>query len=200
MSELVFRKSSVAPSAPGFGEVTFYVKTDGKLYMKDENGVETPVASGGSTGSSTFIGLTDVPASYAGMAGKVAAVNSAENGLVFIDPPSGGGTGDVQKFEFIINFGASNPASITGLPTGWASSISSADVTIVHTTGKPPVSIHYYGLGTLNGQPTWRYRLPSAANEMVVPDANKNSEFTFRINTSVAAADSNSQARIVVLF
>lgn len=198
MSELVFRKSVVSPNAPGLGEVTFFVKSDGTLTMKDEAGVETPVGSGG--GATSFTALTDVPAAYTGMAGKVVAVNANENGLVFIDPPQGGGNGDVQKFEFVINFGASNPQSLSGLPAGWNSSISSADVTIVHTVGRPPISIHYYGLGNLNGQPTWRYRVPSAANEMIVPDGTKNSEFTFRINTSVAAADANGFARIVVLF
>ena len=45
-------------------------------------------ASGG--GSSTFIGLTDTPASL-GNAGQIVAVNSGGTALEFIDQPSGGG-------------------------------------------------------------------------------------------------------------
>jgi len=41
--------------------------------------------------SHAFTSLTDVPTTYNGQAGKIAAVNSAEDALIFIDPPSGGG-------------------------------------------------------------------------------------------------------------
>jgi hypothetical protein len=40
---------------------------------------------GGSTGSSTFLDLTDTPSDYTGQAGKVAAVNTAEDALEFIE-------------------------------------------------------------------------------------------------------------------
>jgi hypothetical protein len=40
---------------------------------------------GGGGGSADFIGLTDTPASYSGMAGRVPAVNFVENGLDFVD-------------------------------------------------------------------------------------------------------------------
>lgn len=42
--------------------------------------------------SSTFLGLSDTPSSYAGQQGKVVAVNSAQNALEFI---SAGGSGDM---------------------------------------------------------------------------------------------------------
>lgn len=48
-----------------------------------------PGAGGG--GSSTFLDLTDTPATYSGQAGKVAAVNGDEDGIEFIDA-SGVGT------------------------------------------------------------------------------------------------------------
>ncbi|MHB0976904.1 MAG: hypothetical protein ACYC1U_06890 [Candidatus Aquicultorales bacterium] len=57
------------------------------------------VSGGGSGGASAFIDLADVPASYAGQAGKAAVVNGTEDGLEFGDA----GTnliieeGDVQK-------------------------------------------------------------------------------------------------------
>lgn len=43
-------------------------------------------------GSTTFIGLTDVPASYSGQAGKVAAVNGTEDGLEFVTISGSGET------------------------------------------------------------------------------------------------------------
>ena len=48
-------------------------------------------SSGGGGGSSTFIGLTDTPVSYAGKQGKVLAVNATENGVEFITASGGGG-------------------------------------------------------------------------------------------------------------
>lgn len=42
----------------------------------------------GGSGSSTFTGLSDTPASYAGQANKVAAVKSDESGLEFVTPSS----------------------------------------------------------------------------------------------------------------
>lgn len=44
-------------------------------------------------GASSFISLSDVPASYSGAAGKVATVNPGETGLIF--SPGGGGGGSV---------------------------------------------------------------------------------------------------------
>ena len=48
------------------------------------------VVTGGGSGSSTFLGLTDSPASYT--ASKYLAVNSAGTALEFVDAPAGGGS------------------------------------------------------------------------------------------------------------
>lgn len=53
--------------------------------------------AGGGTGSSgitTFLGLTDTPSSYTSQAGKIAQINTGETGLEFVDniPTSGTGT------------------------------------------------------------------------------------------------------------
>ena len=46
---------------------------------------------GGGDGSTTFIGLSDTPASYAAQGGKFLAVNSGATAVEFVDKPSGGG-------------------------------------------------------------------------------------------------------------
>jgi hypothetical protein len=46
------------------------------------------ITSGGTT---TFLGLTDTPATYASQAGKLLAVKTGEDGVEFIAPPSGSG-------------------------------------------------------------------------------------------------------------
>jgi hypothetical protein len=64
-----------------------------------ETGFElvTP-ASGG--GSSTFIGLTDVPASYTGSGGRVVAVNSGATALEFVAAPAAGAGGSTTQVQY----------------------------------------------------------------------------------------------------
>jgi hypothetical protein len=64
--------------------------TDGDVLSWDETeSAWVPVASGGG-GSSTFVGLSDTPASFSGQAGKVVTVNETEDGLIFADAPDTG--------------------------------------------------------------------------------------------------------------
>jgi len=46
-----------------------------------------------------FLGLDDTPDSYTDQAGKVVAVNDEEDGLEFIDPPSGGFTSKARAYR-----------------------------------------------------------------------------------------------------
>ncbi|KKK45989.1 hypothetical protein LCGC14_3164570, partial [marine sediment metagenome] len=46
--------------------------------------VHVMVTGSGGGGSSTFLGLTDTPASYTGQSGTVVAVNSTEDALAFV--------------------------------------------------------------------------------------------------------------------
>ena len=57
----------------------------------DESGVEFIDAPSESGGSSTFIGLTDTPASF--VAGKFVSVNAAGDALELVDAPTGGVSG-----------------------------------------------------------------------------------------------------------
>ncbi|WP_456432680.1 hypothetical protein [Nitratifractor sp.] len=67
-----------------------YSGMGGKIVaVKDsEDGVEFVDPPSGSGGASTFLDLSDTPASYT--AGKYVAVNSEGDALEFVDPPSGG--------------------------------------------------------------------------------------------------------------
>ena len=100
--------------------------------------------------------------------------------------------------EFTVQFSGSNPSAVNGLPAGWSASINGSDVTITHSMGKPLKTINYWGYSTSGGLE--RYRLPSASNEVTIPYANRNSQFTFRITTATSGADTDSTARVVVGF
>ena len=74
----------------------------------------------GSGGVSTFTALTDTPASYTGESGKFAAVNGAENGLEFVDPPAGSGdvtiTGNTTDDDVMLGAAASKGIKNSGVP------------------------------------------------------------------------------------
>lgn len=53
--------------------------------------IATYSISGGGSGASTFLELTDTPSGYAGQTGKVIVVNGAEDGLEFTTISGGGG-------------------------------------------------------------------------------------------------------------
>jgi hypothetical protein len=76
----------------GFTNINF---TGSGINSITKTGREVTVdVSGGGGGATAFIDLTDVPSSYAGQSGKVAAVNGTEDGLEFI---AVGGTGTVTS-------------------------------------------------------------------------------------------------------
>ena len=61
------------------------------VYIKESGTGNTGwVATSGGSGATAFTGLTDVPSSYSGQAGKAVRVNSGANGLEFYTPSSGG--------------------------------------------------------------------------------------------------------------
>lgn len=62
------------------------ISVDGTTITGDGTPGNPLVSTGGSGGSTTFIGLTDVPASYTGAAKQVVRVNAAETDLEFFIP------------------------------------------------------------------------------------------------------------------
>lgn len=68
-------------------------KVTGKgLSSTDYTQAEKDKLAGLTQGSSTYLGLTDTPASYTGMAGKFFKVKADESGLEFADASTGGST------------------------------------------------------------------------------------------------------------
>lgn len=80
--------------------------------------IANPPGAGG--WPTAFIGLTDVPATYVGQAGKVATVNPGETGLIFSTAGGGGGTGTVTSV-----------VSTDGSATLGASPTTVPDITVV---------------------------------------------------------------------
>ena len=71
-----------------------FIKTSGSapiVYIKQSGtGTTGWVTISGGSGATAFTGLTDVPSSYSGQAGKAVRVNSGATGLEFYTPSSGG--------------------------------------------------------------------------------------------------------------
>lgn len=82
--------------------------------------------------NTTFIGQGDTPASYTDQAGKLAAVNTAEDALEFIDPPTslpvGGTTGQVLTKQ-----------SATDGDADWDDASGGTEITIGATAPASPV-------------------------------------------------------------
>lgn len=78
------KELSSSPDTPPSGYGRIYVKSDGKLYFKNDDGTEYDLTSGGGGGgASSFLELTDTPSSYSGAGGKVVKVKTDESGLEF---------------------------------------------------------------------------------------------------------------------
>lgn len=71
-----------APGTPASGYGVVYPKTDGKLYFKNDGGTEYDLTAGG--GGSSFLSLSDTPASYSGHGTKLVRVNAGATALEFL--------------------------------------------------------------------------------------------------------------------
>jgi hypothetical protein len=104
-------------------------------------------------------------------------------------------------YKFTVQFTNMDPTSIIGsLPAGWSATFSGSYVTITHTVGRAPAMVSYMGYNTGSGTATWRFRFPTAANELTILDSASTTKFTFALTTSVAAADLGGKAIINVFF
>ena len=167
-----------------------------------EKGAVNGVATLGADGKLTSGQVPAYPVASTTVAGVVKVGSGlavdANGALTATATASGASPNAAQFFEMTVQFSGSNPGSVSGLPSGWTASISSADITVTHTVGKAIKAIQYWGYSSSGG--VERYRLPSASNEASIPYANRTTQFTFRITTAVAGADTDSTARVVVGF
>ena len=106
---------------------------------------------GGTTGTLTFLNLTDSPSAYTGAAGRVVAVNSAETGLEFIEFPA-------NIITSIVNIGTglgiyrqlvSGEAQFRSLIAGNFISLTSPTDEVIQINATPPVqTVGNSGSGT----------------------------------------------------
>ena len=165
-----------------------------------EKGAANGVATLGADGKLTSGQVPALPVASTTTAGVV----KVGSGLVVdangaLTATAGGASPNAALFyELTVKFTGSTPGSVSGLPSGWSASISGSDITVTHTAGKAIKSIQYWGYSVSGGLE--RYRLPSASNEASIPYANRTTQFTFRITTAVAGADTDGSARVVMGF
>ena len=92
---------------PKISDLDYVSEIDATSYLLGVKGGSTvrfpaSVLQGGDPGiNTTFIGQGDTPSSYAGQAGKMAAVNEAEDALEFIDAPTSLPVGGTAGQEII---------------------------------------------------------------------------------------------------
>lgn len=115
--------------------------------------------------------------------------------------PTSTGTGSSElKFTFRVNYNGSTPSNVSDLPIGWNAAVSGSTVTITHTVGTYPKIMTFLGYNNDSSPATLKYRLPSAANEMSIVEATKNTSFTFAISTSITASSLSQYALVTVSF
>lgn len=108
----------------------------------------------GSGGSSTFIGLTDVPASFSGQSLKAVRVNAGETALEFFT--LGAGTGDALKADPLSQFASTTSAQFAGVisnETGtglvvFADAPSMSSITLAAGTASAGTGPLYFTSGT----------------------------------------------------
>jgi hypothetical protein len=186
------------------GQDLFRVNPDGTLYSKAYGDLHTKFGTvksvNNKTGSAITLNAAEVgavPTGNVGVANGVASLGADGKVPASQLPSQAAG---MQDFTFQVNFNNTDPVSVANLPNGWNATITGTTVTVTHTAGKMPVGVNYMGYNTGSGQAQWRMRFPTAANEFTVPDASKNTAFSFVLTTSICAADLGGKALVNVQF
>jgi hypothetical protein len=101
-------------------------------------------------------------------------------------------------YQFTVSFdGSGNVSSVSGLPTGWSSSVSGNNITITHTAGVMVKNISYWGSDPTNG---WQLRFPTSGFQATVPAGFETTRFKLNVNSTAAGADPNGSAKVNVIF
>jgi hypothetical protein len=103
------------------------VIADGSAVSVVSDGTDLRASGGGTSGGSgpsSFLGLTDTPASFSGQSGKAVVVNTGESALEFVDLPagsSGGAGGGAYEFIEAIEITSATAKMDVAFPAGYAS-------------------------------------------------------------------------------
>ena len=152
-------------------DCSFTASTAGQLVQTDSSSVLTALAIGDANA-----GLTTDGTSAAWSAGAMA-----------------------QAYQFKINYDGSGDVSATdNMPAGWSKTISGNVITITHTHGSAPRVVTYLGYDASTQE--FKYRYPTGAYEMTVPEGTSTTQFKIQVNSSVTGSDTSGYALANVIF
>jgi len=163
-------------------------------------GIAGATGPSGLRGEPGYVGATGVTGATgpSGPQGSTGATGPAgPSGLIGATGLQGP-AGDNSTFEFTVLYTGASPTAVTGLPSGWAYSIASNDITVTHNVNKTVKDVTYWGYTA--ALDVWRARYPTAANELTTADATKTTAFKIRVSNTVVGCDSGGTARIVCFF
>jgi hypothetical protein len=108
----------------------------------------------------------------------------------------------INTYAFNIQYSGSNPASVTGLPSGWSVAFndggSPSKIRVTHTTGKALQNVAYWGSdASVSGQ---TMRLPTSTYKASVPTAAATTQFVLDMPSTATSTDSGGVCRVVVSF
>jgi hypothetical protein len=104
-----------------------------------------------------------------------------------------------QAYQFKVNYdGSGNVSATDNMPTGWSRTISGNVITITHTHGSAPRVITYLGYDSSTQE--FKYRYPTGAYEMTVPEGTSTTQFKIQVNSSVTGSDTSGYALANVIF
>jgi hypothetical protein len=100
INSIRLKEQAVSPDTPASGYVQLYTKGDGKLYFKDDAGVEISVAPMTTAGDIIYGGAGGVPTRLAiGTYAQVLAVNAGADGIEWVDASGGAGGADILEIQ-----------------------------------------------------------------------------------------------------
>jgi len=117
-------------------------------------------------------------------------------GIQGIQGISGGAGSGSSAFTFRVNFSGASPASVAEVPVGWNVTLNGTTVNVSHNVNTFPKFISYLGFNT----DTYRYRTPSAFDEMTFANSTKLTNFAFALTNDIAGSQQSGHAYVSVLF